>query len=94
MYLFSILTIINNIVLSLGVILSLQIRILPCTVTQIFTYESVNREVDAKTKSEYKKKVASIGKMPFSVMNLNTLFFVEHFCRIMDFGKGPLLHFP
>ena len=28
--------------------------------------------------------------MPFSVMNLNTLFFVEHFCRIMDFGKGPI----
>ena len=28
--------------------------------------------------------------MPFSVMNLNTLFFVERFCRIMDFGKGPI----
>ena len=31
--------------------------------------------------------------MPFSVMNLNTLFFVEHFCRIMDFGKGPIATF-
>ena len=30
--------------------------------------------------------------MPFSVMNLNTLFFVEHFCRIMDFGKGPICY--
>ena len=31
--------------------------------------------------------------MPFSVMNSNTLFFVEHFCRIMDFGKGPIATF-
>ena len=35
---------------------------------------------------EYIKKVASIGKMPFSVTNINTLYFVEHFCRIVDFG--------
>ena len=25
--------------------------------------------------------------MPFSVMNLDTLFFVEHFCRMMDYGE-------